>query len=133
MHSCLTDTSFKMPVLWPHQPTVEAVVIGPFGIVCLRAGVYVQFKKIFGHFYLHFWLVWVLVLAIAHLNVVDSLVLNYCREGLDLTMNKLLDWDGGDIWAQFLGTAWISIITKTTHILDCLESWDHNPFFVSST
>lgn len=32
-------------------------------------------------------------------------------------MNKLLDSDWGDIWAQFLGMAWISIITKTTQIL----------------
>lgn len=95
MHSCLTDTSFKMPVLWPHQPTVEAVVIGPFEIVCLGAGVCVQFKKTFGHFYLHFWLVWVLVMAICHLNVVASVVPNYCREGLDVTLNKLLGWDGG--------------------------------------
>lgn len=37
----------------------------------------------------------------------------------------------GDTWAQFLAMAWISILTKTTHTLDCLKSWDHNPFFVS--
>ena len=82
-------------MLWPRQPTVEAVVIAPFGIVCLGAGLYVQFKKVFGHTYLHFWLVWVLVLAVRHLNVVNSVVLNYCREGLDVTLNKLLGWDGG--------------------------------------
>lgn len=119
-------------MFWPQQPTVEAVVIGPGGIVCLEDGVRVQFKKIFEHYYLHFWLVWFLILAVPHLNVVDSVVLSYCREGLDVTMNKLLDWDGGDTWARFLGMAWISIITKTARILDCLESWDHNPCFVSS-
>lgn len=73
-------------------------------------------KELFGYFYLRFWLVSVLVLAIPHLNVVEAVVLNYCREGLDATMNKLLDSDYGD-WAQFLGMAWISIITKTTPIL----------------
>ncbi|POI35607.1 hypothetical protein CIB84_000641 [Bambusicola thoracicus] len=35
----------------------------------------------------------VLVLAIPQLNVVDAVVLNYCKEGLDATMNKLLDSD----------------------------------------
>lgn len=56
---------------------------------------------------MHFWLVWVLVLAVPHLNVVDSVVLNYFREGLDVTMNKLLDWDGGThglsswVWLAF--------------------------------
>lgn len=71
MHSWWTDTSLKMPALWPQQPTVEAVVIVPVGTVCLGAGAYVQFKKIFGHFCLLFWLVWVLVLAVHHLNIVN--------------------------------------------------------------
>lgn len=83
-------------MLWPRQPAVEAVVIGPFGIECLGVGVYVQFKKIiWTHFDLHIWLVWFFVLAVPHLNALDSIVLNYCRESLDVTMNKLLDWDGG--------------------------------------
>lgn len=95
MRSCLADPSLKPPAPWSGEPAAEAVVIGPFGIVCLGAGVCVQFKKIFGHFYLLFWLVWVLALAVPHLNVVHSGGVHYCREGLDVTMNKLLDWDGG--------------------------------------
>lgn len=59
MHSCLTDTSFKTPSALALS-AAEAVAIGLFGIVCLAAGVCVQCKKIFGHFYLHFWLLWVL-------------------------------------------------------------------------
>lgn len=66
MHSCLTDTPCKTPVLWPCQP-VEAVVIGPFGIECLGAGVCVQFKKIFGHilicvFHLFVFLSWLFLI-----------------------------------------------------------------------
>lgn len=49
MHSGLADTPCEIPVLWPRQPAIEAVVIGPFGIECLGVGVCVQFKKIFGH------------------------------------------------------------------------------------
>lgn len=49
MLSCLADTPWKAPVLWPHQPAAEAVGIGPFGIECLGAGVSVQFKKMFGY------------------------------------------------------------------------------------
>lgn len=68
--SCSADPSLKPPAPWSGQPAAEAVGVGPSGIVCLGAGVCVQFKKIFGHFYLHFWLVWVLALAVPHLNVV---------------------------------------------------------------
>lgn len=85
MHSCLTDTSFKTPSALASSAAAEAVAIGLSGIVCLAAGVCVQFKKIFGHFYLRFWLLWVFVLAVPQLNVVDSVVVNYGREGLDVT------------------------------------------------
>lgn len=70
-------------------------------------------------------------MAVPHLNALDSVVLNYRNESLDVTMNKLLDWDGGDMWAQFLCIACISILTKTTHVFDCLAGWNHNSFFVS--
>lgn len=35
----LIDRSFKMPALWPHQPTAEAAVIVHFGAMCLGAGI----------------------------------------------------------------------------------------------
>lgn len=96
MHSCMTDTPCKTPVLWLCQPAVEAVVIGPFGIECLGVGVCVQFKKIFRYILICIFRLFVFfVLAVPHLNVFDSVVLHYCRESLDVTMNKLLDCDRG--------------------------------------
>lgn len=46
----LTDTPCETPTsALASSAAVEALVIGPFGIECLGVGVYVQFKKIFGH------------------------------------------------------------------------------------
>lgn len=90
MHSCLTDTSCKTLSALASAAAVEAMAIGLSGILCLAAGVCVRFKKTLGHFCLHFWLLWVLVLAVPHLNVVDSVVVNYCREGLDVTTTSCL-------------------------------------------
>lgn len=57
------------------------MVIGSFGIECLGVGVYVQFKKIFGHILICIFGLFVcFVLAVPHLNVLDSVVLNYCRK-----------------------------------------------------
>lgn len=65
------------PVLWPRQPAVEAVVIGPFGIEWLGVGVYVQFKKIFGHiltciFGLFGFLSWLFLISM-HLTLLFSI------------------------------------------------------------